>query len=81
MVTTGLSLILPLALAVGSAASRHEDSFGAAEATHTWIAQEMALAYGWGNSTLIYVKTESGSGPAACVCVGNFHRLSAVGKQ
>lgn len=48
---------------------------------HTWIVQEMALAYGWGNGTLIYVKTESGSGPAACVCVGNFHRLSAVWKQ
>lgn len=34
MVTTGLSLIPPPALAVGSPASRHEDSFGAAEAAH-----------------------------------------------
>lgn len=50
---------------------------------HPWGVQEMALAYGWGNSMLIYVKTEAGSGPAAtaCVCIENFHRLSAVGKQ
>lgn len=27
---------------------------------HPWVAQEMALAYGWGNSMMIYVKTEPG---------------------
>lgn len=34
------------------------------------------------NSILIYVKTElEDQGPAVCVCAGNFHGISAVGKH